>query len=279
MMVRILFIILAFIPLRASLEGGVWDKISNVFTKPFPIPDHTIKILVVHDQPGVILEVKGKYKIFDPHTKNHISTRYVGKRKYIQPLQDGLKWGEEFPGVYQLLIVPDDSSSKIVVDGIEYEGAAYIYDIGGTISVVNVLEYDDYLRFLLSSPELNGLPPETLAAVAITARTRALYQNETARTPYWSVQASQIGYQGHVAISPTTQIEKAIEDTRHMVMSINDSSFAAQWPALGPWGSPKDSVIDAKITLETATELAKKGFHAAKILEKAFPGMTVQMMN
>lgn len=278
MIFRLLFSILAFIPLNATLEGGVWDKVNNVFTKPFPIGDQTIKILLVHDQQGAVVEVKGKYKIFDPYTKSHISTRYVGKRKYIQALQDGLKWGEEFPGIYQLLIVPDDAYSKVIVDGIEYEGAAYIYDIGGTISIVNVLDYDDYLRFLLSSPELNSLPAETLAAIVISARTRALYQNDTARTPYWSVQASQIGYQGHVAISPSPNVEKAIRDTRNMIMRINDSAFAAQWPSLSPWGSPKDSVINAKITLDTAAELAQKGEHAAIILEKAFPGMTIVPM-
>src|SRR5262249_11555913 len=145
---------------------------------------------------GVVLEVKGKYKIFDPHTKEHISTRYTGKRKFIQAVSDGLKWGEEFPGVHQLLVTPDGPDVTIIVDGIEYHGPVYVYDIGGTISVVNQVPVEEYVSSILSQHYREPLSPETLAAIAIAARTSAYYSAENPKSDYWSIDAQQMGYQG-----------------------------------------------------------------------------------
>lgn len=276
MIARILMILLVIAAIRVPVEAGIMENLSNYFSKTAPSKDSIVKLLIVHDKPGVILEVKGKYKIYDPHTNSFISTRFIGKRKYVQALKEGISWGEEFPGVFQLLIIPDHPSTTTLVDGIEYKGLVYIYDIGGTISVVNELNYDDYLSLVLPSQIPANLPEEALAAAAIAARTNAYFRKQNAKSKFWDIEANQVGYQGHALAQSSPEIKKALEATKSMVMSHDGPSapikaFPAMWDAT----ADKKAVV-AKISFAEAAEMAKSGEHAAVILKKAFPGAIIQ---
>lgn len=284
MVSRIFMTLLAFLPLAATVEGGVADRLVSSFSKPLPEKKAAIKILIVHDKPGAVVEVKGKYKIYDPNTKDYISTRFVGKRKFIQAVQDGLKWGEEFPGVYQLLIIPDSATTTTLVDGIEYQGSIYVYDVEGAISIVNEIGYDDYLNSMLASQLRNiQLPQQALAAAVIAARTNAMYQVQNPKTNFWAVDGRKIGYQGHALIDPSNEIQKAIEETHNMVMSLSSSfatpikPFPVQWDSLIAQQSGENPVV-ARISLSDAAELAKQGDHSAQILKKAFPNTIVRLI-
>lgn len=285
MIARLMMLLLAIAPLSSSAEAGLMDGITSLFTKPVPPQPPALNILIVHDQHGVVLEVKGKYQIFDPNTNEHISTRFIGKRKFIQALSDGLKWGEEFPGVHQLLIVPDDKNVTTVVDGIEYRGSIYIYDIGGTISVVNSVDIEDYLASTLPAKFRTPLPEEELAAIAIAARTYAYWMAQNPKNTFWAVSAKQIDYQGNAVTIQSSPIEKAILDTRYMIMSNAESRvgtatpFPAEWQGVSLTNSENSAAVIAKISLGEAEEQANKGDHAAQILAKAFPGTSIVLMH
>jgi stage II sporulation protein D len=280
-MFRIVFLILVAIgTMSAPAHGGWWDSVTSFFSSSAPIKPPKIKVLVVHDQQGIVVEVKGKYKLYDPNTGEHISTRYVGKRKYMQAVRDGLKWGEEFPGIYQLLIVPDETSTTTIVDGIEYHGPVFVYDIGGTISVVNEIPVEDFLSSTLAQRYKKKLPEEFLAALVIAARTNALYLAEHPKNQYWAVDARPANYQGHAVIDQSSDVEKAIKDTRYMVMSTGSGSetqpFPAEWK-MDPVNYSQPYI--SKITFDQAEQLGNKGEHAAQILMKAFPGVKIEMIH
>ena len=284
MVLRILFILLALGPLSVvPLQAGWFDNLTSYFRKPGPAAPPKIRILVVHDQQGVVLEVKGKYKIHDPHTGDHLSTRFVGKRKFIQAVRDGIKWGEEFPGLYQLMIVPDERTTTTIVDGIEYRGPIYVYDIGGTISIINEVSIEDYLSSVLAKKYSQETSPELLAAIAIAARTAAYYAAENPKSQYWSVDGRQVDYQGSVVINTGTDMEKAIHETRYMVMSNSApgdeqiSPFPAEWT--NGQGIGLGQQVLSRITLADAAALAQKGEHAAQILSKAFPGSKIELIH
>jgi stage II sporulation protein D len=235
-----------------------------------------IKVLIIHDQPGAILEVKGKYKLFDPNTGVHLATRLTGKRKFVQPLTDGLKWGEEFPGIHQIEIIPDDPRGVTLVDGVEYKGAIYVYDVGGTISVVNEVPLEEYLKVLLTRQFDKRLPSELACAVAIAARTSAWHQSESCPNTYWSVEAARVGYQGNAAVL-NNWLSEAIDATRHMVMKKNGHPFLAEWGSAAGEAKGAKPVFSC-ITLLEAEDLAQKGQNAAKILTQAFPEVTVTLI-
>lgn len=276
MMNRILLFLLAFTPLFGTARAEIKGMWSSQAPEEFP----TIKVLVLHDEPSVNLEVKGKYLVRDPHRNKHISTRLVGKAQVIQAISDGLKWGEEFPGVHQIEIVPDSSDAQILVNNVEYKGKLQVYDIGRAISVVNELPVEEYLSYQLPEQYPQAMPDEVLAALAITARTNAYYMAEHPKTKFWSVEAKQSSYKGYVAADLGNPMQKAIKNTRNMVMSQTGAyeKVITPFPATWERGAANSKSVAAAISIADAAEMAKQGAHAANILEKAFPRTTIQLM-
>jgi stage II sporulation protein D len=284
MLFRILITMLALMPLTMKTEAGLWDSLKSMFGKDVKQRPPVVKVLALHDLSGAVLEVRGPYKIINPHTHTHISTRFVGKRKLLEALPEGLKWGEEFPGVYQLLLVPDSPETVMSVDGAEFRGLLYIYDIGGTISIVNEVDIEDYLKTILTPKYLETLPQESLAAYAIAARTNAYFLSLNPKNNYWHIDGRQVGYNGWNSMNPKSPMMAALRQTRYMVMSTTGTyegyvtPFVLQWETIPVGGPVKDKPRIGKISLHDAEEQAKKGDHAAQILSKAFPGVMIQRM-
>lgn len=279
MLVRIVLLLLAMMPMAASTEAGLINALFG--EKKMPKSPQLIRVLLVHDKPGVVMEVKGKYKIYDPKDFSLISSRYAGQRRYIQAVRDGIKWGEEFPGVFQLMIVPDNQATTTIVDGIEYRGSIYVYDVGGTISIVNDVYVEDYIQSMLAPQYRDEMPEEVLAALAITARTAIYYEAQNPKNAYWDVDGRKTGYLGYAATNLNSPIEHAIYSTRYLVMTLPDNNAKAS-PFLAQWSSTKDKMQQARtanISLADAEAMAKKGDHAAQILSKAFPGATLVLMH
>lgn len=280
MIVRTLLLFLALLPFSSPLQASWWDNVTGYFKGQSRLAPPTIRILVLHDLEGVNLEVRGKYSLYDPYTNSYISSRFVGKSRYVQAVSDGLKWGEAFPGLYQIKIKPDDAVTTTVINGHEYEGSIYIYDVGGTVSIVNQIPIEDYVKAVLVNYQDRHLAPETLAALAIVARTNAYFQAVNPKNTYWAIDAQKVNFQGKTPVS--SAVEDAIKLTRYMIMSRTGvyegmaTPFAAQFDALSP-GQTKEMQV-SKISLEEANETAQNGEHAAQILAKAFPGTTIMMM-
>lgn len=280
---RMLVLMLACLSVTTAAQAGLWDSLTGYFGGERLPPQPTIKVLIAHDEPGVVLEVKGKYKLFDPRTGEHISTRFLGKRKYIQVAHDGLKWGEEFPGIYQLLIVPDDASTVTLVDGKEYQGSLAIYDVGGAISVVNNTYVENFLASFLGALYTNPMPEEALAAIAIAARTTAYYQTANPRSQYWAVDGRQYGYQGNASVNSASGIDRALRATRYMVIGRNTPGSQSPSPFVAEWKTSDPSRAGASagtslLAVSDAETMARSGEHAAQILVKAFPGSAIEYM-
>ena len=269
-------ILLASMLTCGSIQAGFFSNLIGSFTKSSETVDPNVGVLIAHDVPGIVLEVKGKYRIYDPHTQGFISTRFVGKRKFIQAYSDGIKWGEEFPSVHQIQIVPEDSKTSTLVDGIEYSGVITVYDIGGTISVVNDVPSDEYLKSILN-PNYFEMPEELAAAYVIAERTNVLYQLKNAPSRYFTVDKDNVNYRGKAVAIRGEGFSPAIQSTRGMVMTKDRAPFAinlysnkadpAARPALG------------NLSFDQALALANQGDHAAQILNKAFPGSAVSLVS
>lgn len=281
MKLRMLLLIIALLPFSQPLQGGVWDKVTGYFKGNSRPEAPTIRVLLLHNVEKANLESRGKYSLYDPYTNSHISTRFTGKSRTIQTLSDGLKWGEAFPGLYQIKIKPDDAASSTVINGRDYSGDVYIYDIGGTISIVNQIPVEEYVRSILNEYQNQNLEPEALAALAIAARTNAYFQATNPKNTYWAVDAEKVGYHGRIQNTPA--IENAVRATRYMIMSRTGvyegvaTPFACQFEAAEGGQPAKDSEV-SQISLEEANTMAQQGAHAAQILAKAFPGTTIMLM-
>lgn len=283
MPIRIVWILCTLIPFLAPLDAVMPLMKEN--RKVILPQSNYIKLLVVHDKPGVVLEVKGQYKLYDPNTGYLFSTRFKGKRKFMQAVSDGLKWGEEFPSCHQVLIVPDSKDTTTIVDGIEYKGRIYVYDIGGAISVVNELTLDDYVMAMLCDQyQDTNVSEEAMNALMIAARTNAYYQAQNPGSSFWTIDARKINYQGHALLKPNKRMETALAATRNMVLSEENTpkgqikAFPAAF-GIGPGQSEAmKNVVASSISVMDADGLAKKGENAAKILSKAYPKGNIKLL-
>ncbi len=281
-MIRLLLLLMTAMSFGCELEGGIWNNVVNNFRGQTAPQAPCMRILVEHDVNKACLEITGKYSLHDPYTNSHISSRFAGKCREIEAMNDGLKWGEAFPGLYQIKIIPNEATSRAIVNGKIYDGSIYVYDIGGAISIVNQVPIENYISNLLAEFPDCTFHPEVLAAVAIVARTNAYFITSNPKNDYWFVDANSTNYQGQRPVS--YEMNSAIYSTRYMIMSrtgVYDkvtTPFAAQFESQSIGATVKDTEI-SKISLKEAQIMAEKGAHAAQILAQAFPGSTIMLMN
>lgn len=277
---RIFILIAACLSLYFPLQANFWDHLTGRFKESYCHPVPTIRLLIARDKQRVNLEVQGKYSVFDPYENYYMGPRFKGKSRLVQALGEGLKWGEFFPGRYQIRIRPDDPTTLILIDGKEYKGDIYIYAIEGLVNIVNQVPIEDYVVARLIPFQSQPLEKETWAALAIAARTDAYFQAANPKNTYWAVDAEKTKLQSSVT-SCSSRLAEAAYLTRYMVMSHTGiyegvaTPFAAHFEPC-PFACKETQL--AKISLQEANQLAAQGAHAAQILNKAFPHSVMMMM-
>jgi stage II sporulation protein D len=218
----------------------------------------TIKILIGKQKEKIFLEAKGRHFIYNPLNEILLSEESSTEKHWLTPGDTGLKWGELLPGIFQIRIVPSNSQCTILVDGIEYRGCVEIYDLKGRLYVVNEVDIERYLKSIMTAQFSSEMDEEVMDAVAIIARTNAYYHAIRKPEAYWDVESQDVGYQGYALTLQNLCIDRAINNTRHMVMLYHGAPFPAAWT--------KDS---AGKTANFAT-IFRKSVHAPHGVESPF---------
>lgn len=214
------------------LSGAASPQSTDFSQKSKPA---TVKVLLQQQAPELVLEAKGQHDIYNPFdgtliSRNTFSRKHTLAQDYYGnpgDQQPCIKWGEKFPH-RQLRFVPRDSQSAILVNGIQYRGCIEVFMNDGKFNVINEVDVESYLKSTLSVAFPQSLPEEALNAIAIVARTHAYFLGEKQPQAFWHVTAHDVGYQG-AAFLPKSHVEKAVENTRHAVLTFNGAPFAATW--------------------------------------------------
>jgi stage II sporulation protein D len=188
----------------------------------------TIKLLVSKQKDKIFLEAKGHHFVYNPLNELLLSEESSAKH-WLSTGKRGLDWGGLFPGTFQIRIVPADSQSTILVDGIEYRGCVEIYDLKGKLYAVNEVDIERYLKSIMTGQFNSDLDEEVMDAVAITARTNAYYLASRKPEVYWHVDSQDVGYQGYAVTLLNLDMDRAIDNTRHMVMLYKGAPFPTAW--------------------------------------------------
>jgi stage II sporulation protein D len=287
MIIQIAMCLLAILPSAVTLNA---DTSQSFWARPQASASPKIKILIAHDVNDAVVSVHGKYRLLDPNTNKYqgLGLAFINKKSApVEVTHEGLKWGEEFPDMYQIQIQPACSNTITTINGIDYKGVITIYNVdrnNKTVSIVNELPVEEYLTYVLPGKYSESLAPEALAAGVILARTTTYYQFQNPRSPYWTVDGRHMGYQGYRSNEANSPLRNAIAHTRNMILSRTGTyegtitPFIALWPHQGQ-NLPdhlKDGV--AQISLSDASGMAENGEHAANILRKAFPNTSIQII-
>ncbi|MBI5273210.1 MAG: SpoIID/LytB domain-containing protein [Chlamydiia bacterium] len=207
-----------------DIEGTPFERLAE------SIAPRNIQVLIEKEATEVLLEVKGSCYLFNPHDGSRIASSLLGKRFMIRALENGLKWGEEFPGIHQIYIQPKSPDTAIFINGIQYAGGVAIYGINGTINIVNDLDIESYVKSILTTQFPAPAEPEVLSALAILTRTDAYYQAMKNQSSFWHVDASSRNFSGNALVVSNSPVDRAVETTRHLILVHSEEGKNAPFP-------------------------------------------------
>lgn len=222
----------------------------------------SIRVQLIQDAEGALVEVKGRYNVYDPKTGKQLDSAFASSSYYMYPTTDGLKWGAEFPGIYQMLIVPDKVDTTVLIAGTEYHGIAYLYQMQNVIGAVNETSIEDFVDSILSTHlPASVTHKEAIATAAIGLRTEVLRLMEQSTNPFWDIRARDFGYRGSSVERKEPAFVEALRNTKGLIV------LSGSLPVEINWFTPASGVFPA----EEIQRLAEEGKDARAILEKLFP--------
>lgn len=189
----------------------------------------TIKVLIERRAQEALIEVKGRYAVYNPLDGTQVTSGVMSKRQKAKAAEYGIEWGEMFPGLHQIRIVPYDTQGSILVGGIQYRGCVEVYAADGKINVVNEVDIESFLKSTMTAEFSEPLDTEVMNALAIVARTSAYYLALKSRGALWHIEAEEAGYQGNAVTMLRPFVDRAIENTRHAVLTLQSAPFFAAW--------------------------------------------------
>lgn len=189
----------------------------------------TIKVLLSKDSDGALLEAHGSFEVINPENKKRLSSGRKGKRFFLHPHKEGIKWGETFLGIFQIQIVPTSADTTFLVDGVQYRGSLEIYNIENQLSIINEVDVESFLKTTLPEKVTASFPSSVLDSIAIIARTDAYYKALLNHGAFWHVKASDVCYFGSGLSHLNIEMDRAIDNTRHLVMTFEEQPFPATW--------------------------------------------------
>jgi stage II sporulation protein D len=208
---------------------------SCVFASAFDsdLKQSNIRVLLEQNKNEALLEVCGPYYILNPHDGSKVSSGILGKRFIVRSTTAGIKWGQEYPGIHQIVVIPRSADSKILLNGIQYEGAISIYKVNDKLNIINEVDVESYLKSTLNAEFQNPLESEAMAAIAIAARTSAYFQIHNNKSAFWHINGESINYQGSAFVIPDSTTTQAIDATKNLIL-INpkedqNAPFSAEW--------------------------------------------------
>jgi len=158
-----------------------------------------------------------------------LSTGYRGKRFYCSSHKEGIKWGENFLGIFQLYIAPTSPSTTFLINGVQYRGAIEIYHVDDKLQIINEVDVETFIKSTLAEKIRTPFSRNVLDAIAIIARTKAYYVALMNNNAFWHTTAQEEGYHGMGLTLQNFAIESAVDDTRHFVMTYRDQLFPSTW--------------------------------------------------
>lgn len=243
---------------KVGVPPKVLTNVRNLPQQPM------MRVLVLTQKPSLQVEVKGSHNVYDPYNGKKLDAAFLTSSYTMTPTSDGIEWGQEFPGVFQLLIVPDMKDGLVLVDGIQYAGAVAFYQVENRLSVVNWVSLEDFTSSLLSTTMLpkEREHKEALAAFAIALRSLSYEQLMHSTHQFWDVRGDECGYRGRAIVRLDIPFQEAMRSTKNIILEPKEGESLS---------SQSIAQLLQAMSYTQAVDLAEGGKAARAILEKFIP--------
>lgn len=223
-----------------------------------PRPGHaagrTVRVLVAEGRTSLRVSSQGGLTITDAPGGRILGQRGRGEALHLL-LQGGTVLVRETGMSAPALWVWPGWSATVALDGQAFRGHLEIQRLNGVLTAVNVVDLEEYLQGVLKDEIPAGWPAEATKAMAIAARTYAVYQvqqNPGALFHLRATTASQV-YGGATGEDPRTTW--AVQTTRGQILTFGGQPISAFYhacsggateDALDVFGANFDTVVGVK---------------------------------
>jgi stage II sporulation protein D len=200
----------------------------------------TVRVLIVEGKPAVRVASAGGVTLADSSGRFVLARTERGEAYRLVPFRQAVQVRETGASAAPVVVWPG-RGAQVTVDGQAYRGRLEVHRVGPGLTVVNVVQLEDYLQGVLKDEIPTGWPLEAAKAVAVAARTYAVYQmDQNAGTLFdlRATTASQV-YGGAVGEDPRTTA--AVEATRGQILTFAGQPFPAFYHACSG-GNTEDAV-------------------------------------
>lgn len=207
--------------------GGTraWAELPN---QPQVDPQR-IRVAIAQQAPQIDVAVNGRFRILAlrPNEGTAGALREGNRLRTlsIRAEQGGIAIGEEVVPVGGLLLEPGRGAT-VTLNGQRLRGALEILrqqDV--TLLVINHVELEDYLRGVLSKEAPHQWPMEALKALAIVARTYAVFQRLSKDSPTHDVSSDVMSQVYGGKNAERSRTSRAVHQTAGLILTYQDQIF------------------------------------------------------
>ena len=185
-----------------------------------------VRVAVFYEKPQVSVSAAGGFEMKGLPGDSTLNEGPALAVTMVRPDPSGIRVGSTLYPVSGLRITAH--SNEVEVDRRKYHDTIQVLkNPSGTLTVVNEVDVDEYLKGVLPREVHSDWPEEALKAQAVVSRTYALFKNiENKDFPFTlsSDVASQV-YGGKAAEHPAAT--RAVEKTRGQILTYNGKIFPA----------------------------------------------------
>ena len=195
---------------------------SSAWAQPSP---EVIRVAIARNDPQVTLQISGGFTMVALQTGAPIHEGFHLRAVTVRAVSGGLALGREVVPYAGVRIEPSREAA-ISLNGKRLRGALEIVrQQDATLLVVNHVGLEDYLRGVLSKEAPDYWPEEALKAIAIAARTYAIYQRFTKEQVGYDVTGDVMSqeYGGHSGEKRATT--RAVQQTAGWIILYQGQLF------------------------------------------------------
>lgn len=268
-------------------------------------PCFAIKIGVVTGAYKAYIGTSKQGQIINAHNNKGLYYLSAMKAYEVRPYQNSIaiKVGNDYYDLQSNFVaIKPSASGYISTKGKWYRGSFMVYNTGGTLTIINKLDIEDYLKGVVPSEMPRSWSTEAHKAQAIAARSYALANLGKRASHGYDLKDTpeDQAYGGLSAESVNTN--QAVKDTEGIVLIYNlkiipayysasaggqTKSCSAVWTKNLPYLQSVPSFDDnikkcghgVGMSQHGANNLAKKGYNAYQILEYFYHGVKFARIN
>ena len=193
---------------------------------PLPARAQVLRVLLTEDKPAVRVASAGGLTLADLSGRQVLAQTGRSDAYRLVPLGRTIQVRETGASAAPVVVWPG-RGALVAADGQAYRGRLEVHRLAGGLTVVNVVDLEDYLPGVLKDEIPAGWPMEAAKAVAVAARTYAVYQMEQNGGALFHLRATTASQEYGGATGEDPRTTAAVQATRGQILTFAGQPFPA----------------------------------------------------